>query len=681
MLPTTEQSPQPPAAASSSLPGLNARMLALASVASVLGGVVASAFGGGPVAALACAAISPWITAFLTHPGPHRVRRVTAVLVFAVLVTGCRKAVAVIRAAAHLPIGHWGDVSGAAAQVGIQTISSGQARLAGTWLGQVTLTAATSAVVAVGSLTTVEEIRGHAVAADRNLTFFAGAAPSGPTVHVPGDIVATAGDHAAARVTYRATATDAAGNPLVPACDPPSGALFKLGRTGVACSATDAAGRQGHADFAVTVRRGGAPRRPDDEQPRLSVPDDFTHDATSASGAYVTYVAAADDARDGELTPDCEPASGDLFGLGPTRVVCTATDTAGNTARAAFAITVVRAGDADHTPPEITVPHAIEAPATSKDGATVTYHVSATDNHDGALKPSCDPPSGSTFSRGATTVTCSAQDSSGNKASKRFEVTVVRAGRADLTPPDIKVPRPITVRTRSAAGSTVTYRVSATDDRDGPLKPSCDPRSGSRFTVGKTTVICTAQDAAGNQDTKSFSVTVIRDEPSSDNGSNTASDTPPTIRVPAAIRTPATSKDGAAVTYDVSATDDQDGALKPGCAPPSGSVFDFGTTTVNCVAQDSAGNNAANDFKVTVFDGTPPVITVPPTIDQYAPSAGGPVVYDVSATDDHDGTVTPTCDPPSGSTFPTGPTTVSCSAQDAAGNRATKSFLVVLTAS
>ena len=60
---------------------------------------------------------------------------------------------------------------------------------------------------------------------------------------------------------------------------------------------------------------------------------------------------------------------------------------------------------------------------------------------------------------------------------------------------------------------------------------------------------------------------------------------------------------------------------------------------------------------------------------------GAPVTYDVSASDEHDGTVTPTCDPPSGSTFPIGSTTVNCSAQDSAGNRATKSFLVVLTAS
>jgi hypothetical protein len=229
---TTKQSAPPAAAAAGAVRDLNVRVLALASVASVAGGIVASAFGGGPVATLACAAISPWITAFLTHPGPHRVRRVTAVLVFALLVSGCRKAVAAIRAAAQLPLGHGGDVSSAAG-VGIHAVSSGQATLAATWVGQVTLTAATSAIVAVGSLTGVEAIRGHAVVADRDLTFFGGGPSPGPTVRVPHDIVASAGDRATARVTYRVTAADAAGNPLVPVCDPSSGARFKLGRTPV----------------------------------------------------------------------------------------------------------------------------------------------------------------------------------------------------------------------------------------------------------------------------------------------------------------------------------------------------------------------------------------------------------------------------------------------------------------
>jgi hypothetical protein len=673
-------------------PGFDARDLALASVSSVMGGIVASAFGGGPLATLVCAAISPWITAFLTHPGPHRVRRVVAVLLFAWLVAGCRKALAAVRTAAHLPRAKTRDRRsdlGAPTSVGGRTVGSAQARLTRAWLAQVTLIAAISFTVAVVLLTTVEAIRGQALAAQRDTTFLGGeASPAGPTVLVPNRVVAQAGDHSATRVTYRVTATNAAGNPLTPVCDPPSGALFTVGETRVTCSATDVAGEQAREQFLVIVRPGGTPQRSDRRQPVLTVPDNFTHDATTALGARVTYAATAHDARDAALTPDCLPPSGSFFALGRTRIACKATDAAGNTAHASFTVTVIRAGDADNTPPVISVPDAIQAPATSKGATSVTYHVSVTDNRDGTLKASCDPPSGSVFKLGKTTVRCSAQDSAHNKAEQTFKVTVVHPRDADLTPPVLAVPDPIKTTATSKGGTRVTYRVSARDNRDGRLKPRCDPRSGSLFAIGLTTVICSAHDSAGNQDTKTFTVTVTAvHAPPSNGGSGAApppksvSDaTPPVIRVPAAITTRATSADGASVTYDVSATDDRDGALKATCEPPSRSDFKIGTTTVTCSAQDAAGNTATKTFKITVVDDTPPVISVPAAIQTRATSAeGASVTYDVSASDNHDGALKATCEPPSGSVFKIGTTTVTCSAQDAAGNAAHKSFTITVT--
>lgn len=679
---TTRGPAQPGLSAAGVKSGLDARVLGLASLASVLGGIVASAFGGGPQATLICAAISPWISAFLTHPGPHRVRRVTAVLVFAFLIASCRKAFAAVRTAARLPGAPRRETGGTPADARVPAVDAARARLTRAWLGQVSVIAATSFGLAVISLTIAEAIRGQAVAAQRDTTFFSGAPLStGPTLRVPDGIVERAGKDAAARVVYRVVAADARGNPLVPVCDPPSGALFTLGRTRVECSATDAAGERARAHFVVTVLRGGSPQPRDHRQPVLTVPDDLSHDATTAGGARVTYAAGARDTRDGELTPDCEPASGSLFALGRTRVLCTATDAAGNTAHAGFAITVIRAGGADHTPPVITVPAAIEARATSRDGAKVTYDASASDNRDGALNAACEPSSGSLFGIGTTTVTCSARDAANNDATKRFTVTVTRTGHPDITPPDITVPEPIRTRATGRDGATVTYHASATDNRDRKLKPRCDPPSGSVFDVGTTTVVCSARDVAGNQDTKTFTVTVAPAEIPRPN--QAAEHTAPTIVVPDPIRVAATSKDGAIVTYDVSATDDRNRPLKPSCEPASGSAFAFGKTTVDCSAQDSAGDEATKSFTVTVTDGTPPVITVPGTIEQYGSSGGTPVTvkYEVSATDDRDGAVDPSCKPPSGSRFPPGPTTVDCSARDSAGNEATKSFMVMVVES
>ena len=45
-------------------------------------------------------------------------------------------------------------------------------------------------------------------------------------------------------------------------------------------------------------------------------------------------------------------------------------------------------------------------------------------------------------------------------------------------------------------------------DRTALLGPACLPASGSLFSVGDTTVACTAEDATGNEGSASFRVTV-----------------------------------------------------------------------------------------------------------------------------------------------------------------------------
>ncbi len=83
---------------------------------------------------------------------------------------------------------------------------------------------------------------------------------------------------------------------------------------------------------------------------------------------------------------------------------------------------------------------------------------------------------------------------------------------------------------------------------------------------------------------------------------------------------------------------------------------------------------------VTTPDCTPPVLTVPGTITVNATSpAGAAVSYTVTATDNVDPSPVVVCAPPSGSTFPIGATTVTCTATDASGNSATASFVVIVT--
>jgi len=170
----------------------------------------------------------------------------------------------------------------------------------------------------------------------------------------------------------------------------------------------------------VEIRATGGTRPADTAAPVVTVPADISR--TSASGVAIAYTATARDAVDGAIAPTCTPASGSTFAVGSTAVRCSATDSAGNTGRASFTITV-RAPDT--TMPVITVPAGMSVPASSASGATVTYGATATDNVDGALTPTCAPASGSTFAAGTTTtVTCTARDSSGNLGSASFTVTV-----------------------------------------------------------------------------------------------------------------------------------------------------------------------------------------------------------------------------------------------------------------
>ncbi len=74
----------------------------------------------------------------------------------------------------------------------------------------------------------------------------------------------------------------------------------------------------------------------------------------------------------------------------------------------------------------------------------------------------------------------------------------------------------------------------------------------------------------------------------------------PTFTPPAHISTPATSVNGAVVTFTANGNDAEDGVIAVVCAPVSGSTFPVGTTTVSCMVTDSDGATASGSFTVTV---------------------------------------------------------------------------------
>lgn len=78
--------------------------------------------------------------------------------------------------------------------------------------------------------------------------------------------------------------------------------------------------------------------------------------------------------------------------------------------------------------------------------------------------------------------------------------------------------------------------------------------------------------------------------------------TPPVLTLPGDLVVAASGSQGVTVEFTVSALDEVDGPVSATAVPPSGSVFPVGTTTVNVSAEDAAGNEANDAFKVTVVD-------------------------------------------------------------------------------
>jgi hypothetical protein len=165
------------------------------------------------------------------------------------------------------------------------------------------------------------------------------------------------------------------------------------------------------------------------------------------------------------------------------------------------------------------------------------------------------------------------------------------------------------------------------------------------------------------------------------NGSTTPSDTtPPVLNLPDNITgVEATGPDGATVNYSADATDDLDGTIAANCLPVSGNTFALGETTVECSATDAAGNTTTGSFTVTVVDTTAPVIAAHGNVTAEATGPNGAAVSYTSpgTTDAVDGNGTATCTPASPHTFALGETTVTCTAEDAAGNQATPTTFTV----
>jgi hypothetical protein len=380
-----------------------------------------------------------------------------------------------------------------------------------------------------------------------------------PTLTLPANITSNT-----PIVTWSVSATDAISGSITPLCSPASGSTFATGTTTVTCRATDDDANLAIGTFTVTVVT------PD--TPILTLPNDFTVQATGPGGATVTYSVSA--TLNASIV--CTPLSGTLFNFDITTVNCVATTAQGGTSSGSFDVNVV-----DTTPPALSLPGTINVTAPNGLGAIVTYSATATDLVDGAVTPNCSPASGSLFPVASTTVQCSANDIRGNTSHGSFVVNVT-----NNPPPTLVVPANITAEATGPNGRVVSFSVTS----NAPVV--CTPPSGSTFALGTTTVNCSATNAGGTT-SRSFTITIV-------------DTTQPVLSIPSNLTVEATGPNGAVLIFSATATDLVDGNVPVVCTPPSGSTFALGLAFVSCSATDHHNNTALGFFDVNVVDTTPP---------------------------------------------------------------------------
>ncbi len=291
------------------------------------------------------------------------------------------------------------------------------------------------------------------------------------------------------------------------------------------------------------------------------------------------------------------------------QVLCTAIDNKDNEATVQIGIAV-----ADTTAPTISgtpIEYVSADPDTGTAVLALEYGLTATDD------PLVDPypvlsctASGATLTTpaitgeavgpGIYTVSCFATDVYSNLSLEFIYPLEID----DITPPTLSgVPADIAgVEATGPDGARVTYDAPTASDTAGGTTVSCSPASGSTFSLGTTTVICTATDDGDNSATAAFDVEIV-------------DTTPPTIETPDKDVLVAVGTSGFG-TLDfeaqVTATDIAD--LNPvvdciatsgaGAGARSGDPLAVGETEVSCTATDASDNEASASYTVRVEFGS-----------------------------------------------------------------------------
>ncbi|NJD05913.1 MAG: HYR domain-containing protein [Methylococcaceae bacterium] len=424
----------------------------------------------------------------------------------------------------------------------------------------------------------------------------------------------------------------------------------------------------GYGDYTdpatLTLQRRAFLLTPDKTAPTITCPASVT--TAGAQPASIGQATATDNlSGTADIVVTSSPALPFTFPNGKTTVTWTAQDAAGNTSSCSQLVTV----GGDTTPPIVTAAWTSNGfPATpnglgwySKLPLTLTW---TTADAESAITSTsgCGAITFTADSAATAPQTCLATSAGG-------PTSVTASVKVDATAPSLTAAATlVNADATNLAGATVTYTLpTLADSLSGPDSASvrCTPASGSTFTLGNNTVQCNGSDLAGNIGSTSFTVAVRDPSPP---------EVTPTLTGPAGSNgwyTGATS-----VTWTV--TDGQSPVTTATGCDPTRFATDGANQSVTCSATSSGGTTPVT---ATVnIDSTPPDLGISATtlVVEASGPTGAMVIYPRTLSDATSGPATrsASCAPASNTTMPLGPTSVSCTGADLAGNTATGSFAI-----
>ena len=274
----------------------------------------------------------------------------------------------------------------------------------------------------------------------------------------------------------------------------------------------------------------------------------------------------------------------------------------------------------------------------------------------------CDPPPGA-FAVGVHKVNCEVRVNQKPVGKCTFTITVIQ----DTEAPKLECPQDLLIlacqNVAGACGTIVNYAPPVASDNSGVVAVTCNPPSGSFFTCGTHTVVCTAFDRCQNATRCEFKI-VVREAPP--------------VRIvcptnPIVVTLPCDTN-CAPVTYPAPSV--INGTLVK-CEPPSGTCLPVGDHVVFCVAKDECGRTATCEFVVHVRPGQaePPIIRCPQPIVVTTCDPCERVTYPAPVV--VNGALA-FCDPPSGSCFKPGVNIVTCVATNGCAKEVCRFTVTVL---